>query len=413
MPDTIQAAEAALAPARPEAVGIDPARLARLTEALRREVAEGRLPGAVIAVARRGHLVLHEAMGALDPATGAPMPLDALFSIASMTKPMTGVAAVSLLEEGRLIATDPVGAYVPVFRESRVARDGGADTPIESAPARAAMTVMDAMRHTTGLVYGPQGQAPAHRAAMAAGIASSGSLAAKLDSAACAKALAALPLRFEPGTVWNYGFSTDVLGLVVEAVAGKPLGAVMRERIFAPLGMADTGYALPDGGAARFARPFAKDPLTGTAQEVAPPPAAPRMDPGGTGLVSTAADYLRVAQALLDGGILGGARILSPRGVAWMGSDHLGAGIANTVPAFDPFLAGYGFGATVAVRTLRGQGGGLASVGSFGWTGVNGTCFWVDPAERLAVVFMAHAPGDLRRRMRRLVDALLYQALDD
>ncbi len=408
----IQAEIPTIPAARPEAVGMSSARLARIRPALEREVAEGRFPGGVVAIARQGRLVHLEAVGFLDAEAGVAMRPDALFAIASMTKPVCGVAALSLVEEGRLLLSDPVGAYVPPLMTMQVARPTpgmlSGEGPIETEPQRRPMTVQDAARHTTGFVYGGFGATAVH----AAHPGSSLTVANEHDAQSLAQALAATPLRHHPGEAWEYGFSTDVLGLVTQAVGGASLGTVMRDRIFAPLGMNETGYVLPEGGAARFAKALPKCPLTGKPQSVAAPLAVPKLEVGGAGLTSTAADYLRFAEMLRAGGSLGGQRVLSPATVRWMGSDHL-QGIEGGPDRMDPGLAGYGFGLTVSVRKNAGGSAFMGAPGAFGWSGVFGTFFWVDPAEGLAVVLMAHAPGEMRLRYRRLVNMLAYQALEN
>lgn len=407
----LQAEIATIPSARPEAVGMSSVRLGRIRPALEREVAEGRFPGGVVAIARGGRLVHLEAIGYLDAAAKVPMRADAMFAIASMTKPVCGVAALSLVEQGRLLLSDPVGAYVPPLMTMQVAKPTpgmlSGEGPIETEPQRRPMTVQDAARHTTGFVYGGFGATAVH----AAHPGSSLTVAKEHDPDSLAKVLAATPLRHHPGEAWEYGFSTDVLGLVTQAVGGASLGTVMRERIFAPLGMNETGYVLPEGGAARFAKALPNCPLTGTPQSVAAPLAPPKLEVGGAGLVSTAADYLRFAEMLRAGGALGGERVLSPATVRWMGSDHL-QGIEGGPDRMDPGLKGYGFGLTVAVRRNPGGSAFMGAPGAFGWSGVFGTFFWVDPAERLAVVLMAHAPGEMRLRYRRLVNMLAYQAIE-
>jgi CubicO group peptidase (beta-lactamase class C family) len=409
--DTIQADIAPLAPAKPESVGMSSARLARIRPALQREVDEGRFPGGVVAIARDGRLVHLEAVGFLDAEARVPMRADAIFAIASMTKPVCGVAALSLVEEGRLLLSDPVGAYVPPLMSMQVAKPTPAmlsgEGPLELEPQRRPMTVQDAARHTTGFVYGGFGATAVHAAHPGTSL----TVSRDHDAASLAAALATTPLRHHPGEAWEYGFSTDVLGLVAGAAGGTTLGALMRQRIFDPLGMDETGYVLPEGGLARFAKALPACPLTGKPQSVAAPDGPPRLEVGGAGLVSTAADYLRFAEMLRAGGALGGARVLSPATVRWMGSDHL-QGIEGGPDRMDPGLAGYGFGLTVAVRKHPGGSAFMGAPGAFGWSGVFGTFFWVDPAERLAVVLMAHAPGEMRLRYRRLVNMLAYQAIE-
>ena len=301
---TIQSDIPGLPPARPEAVGMSSARLARIRPALEREVAEGRFPGGVVAIARAGRLVHLEAVGFLDAEAKVPMRPDALFAIASMTKPVCGVTALSLLEEGRLLLSDPVGAHVPPLMKMQVARPTpgmlSGEGPIETEAQRRPMTVQDAARHTTGFVYGGFGATAVH----AAHPGSSLTVSKEFDAAGLAEALAATPLRHHPGEAWEYGFSTDVLGLVAGAAGGASLGTLMRQRVFEPLGMAETGYVLPEGGAARFAKALATCPLTGKPQSVEAPLVAPRLEVGGAGLVSTASDYLRFAEMLRAGGSL-------------------------------------------------------------------------------------------------------------
>jgi CubicO group peptidase (beta-lactamase class C family) len=310
-----------------------------------------------------------------------------------------------------MLVTDPVGAWLPPLMQMQVAKPTPAmlsgKGPIETEAAIRPMTVQDAMRHTTGLVYGGRDGSAVHA------VAPPGSfwVAENMDTESFAQTLCGLPLRHHPGTVWEYGLSTDVLGGVAERAGGASLGALMRERVFAPLGMTETGYVLPQEKLARFARPFAKDPITGAPQSVEAPLRAPKMETGGAGLVSTASDYLRFAEMLRAGGILNGVRVLAPQTVAWMASDHL-QGIENRVSSMDAALHGYGFGLTVAVRLSRGGSGLMGAPGAFGWSGVWGTYFWADPAERLSVVFMAHAPGELRQRYRRLINMLTYQAIE-
>lgn len=400
--------------AKPESVGMSAERLARIRPALEREMEAGRFPGGVVAIARRGKLVHLEGVGWLDPVAKTPMPADAFFSIASMTKPVCGVAALSLVEEGRVLVNDPVGAFLPPLMTMQVAKETpgmlSGDGPLELEPQRRPMTVQDAMRHTTGFVYGGGGfgATAVHKAHPGSSL----NVAHEHDATSLAKALGATPLRHHPGEVWEYGFSTDVLGLVVDAAAGRSLGTVMRERIFAPLGMAETGYSLPEGGEARFARPLPVSPADGSPQRVPMPVKPPRLEVGGAGLVSTAADYLRFAEMLRAGGTLHGARVLSPATVRWMASDHM-QGIAGGPDAIDPGLTDYGFGLTVAVRRNPGGSAFMGEPGAFGWSGVFGTFFWVDPARELAVVLMSHVPGELRRRYRVIVNMLTYQALTD
>ncbi len=397
--------------AEPEAVGMSSARLGRIIPALNAEIEAGQLPGAVVAVARHGRLVFHEAVGHLGPDRRAPMPLDALFAIASMTKPVTGAAGLLLWEEGRIGLADPVERFLPQLGNRRVAvlneRVLAGQGPIETVPAERSITMLDLMRHTSGLTYGGRGTTAVHRLYPN----SSNAAGASLDAAGVLERLAAAPLLYQPGTVWEYGFSIDVIGLVVEALSGQRLGAFLEQRLFRPLGMVDTSFRVPADKVARLARPLPRDPDTGAAQSVPDRALALRFECGGGGLASTALDYLRFAQMLLGGGVLGETRILGRKTVEAMRTNHLTPEIENRIPGLDPNSEGYGFGLTVAVRarasTLMG------SLGEFYWNGAYGTLWWADPAEHLAVVFMAQVPGEQRRRFRPLINALVYQALTE
>jgi CubicO group peptidase (beta-lactamase class C family) len=395
--------------AEPAAVGMSSARLARIVPALNAEIERGQLPGAVIAIARRGRLVFHAAVGHLGPDRSAPMPLDALFAIASMTKPVTGVAGLLLWEEGRIGLADPVERFLPQLGDRRVAvlseRVLAGQGPIGTVPAERPITMLDLMRHTSGLTYGGRGTTAVHRLYPE----SSNVAGASLNAAGLLERLAATPLLYQPGTVWEYGLSIDIIGLVVEALSGQSLGAFLEQRLFRPLGMVDSGFVVPQDKAARLARPLPRDPDTGAAQSVPDRAQALQFECGGGGLASTALDYLRFAQMLLGGGVLGETRILGRKTVEAMRTDRLTPDIENRIAALDPNSEGYGFGLTVAVRerasTLMG------GPGEFYWNGAYGTLWWADPAEDLAVVFMAQVPGEQRRRFRPLINALVYQAL--
>jgi len=408
-PAAVSPANAPLPRTEPEAVGMSSTRLGRIITALDTEIEAGRLPGAVVAVARHGRLVFHEAVGHLGPDRSAPMPRDALFAIASMTKPVTGVAALMLWEEGRLGLAEPVERFLPQLGNRRVAVLNehvlAGQGPIETIPAARPITIQDLMRHTSGITYGGRGTTAVH----ALYPASSNAAGAALDAAAFLERLAAAPLLYQPGTVWDYGLSIDVIGLIVEAISGQGLGAFLEQRLFRPLGMADTGFLVPQDKVARLARPLPRDPDTGEAQVVPDRARALRFECGGGGLASTALDYLRFAQMLLGGGILGETRVLGRKTIEAMRTKRMTPDIENRIAALDPNSEGYDFGLTVALRerpsTLMG------SLGEFYWNGAYGTLWWADPKEDLAVVFMAQVPGEQRRRLRPLINALVYQAL--
>ncbi len=224
--------------------------------------------------------------------------------------------------------------------------------------------------------------------------------------------MAALPLHYQPGSAWEYGLGLDVLGLAIEAVSGAPLSRYLAERVFAPLGMTDTAFAVPPAKVSRYAKALPTDPLSREPQTLRDGTKSHKFDCGGGCAVSTAADYLRFAQMLLNGGELDGARILSRKTVQYMTADHLGPEVDVTKLNAYPNINGYGFGLGVAVRRVAGRAGVMSTPGEFHWAGSTGTYFWVDPAEELVVVFMAHAPGAIRYYHRQLLHALVNQALD-
>ena len=387
--------------AEPESVGMSSARLGRIVPVLSRAVEAGQLPGAVIAVARRGRLVFHEAVGFLGPDRSTAMPRDAQFAIASMTKPVTGVAALMLWEEGLLGLADPVERFLPALGDRRVAVLAG-DRVIDTVPAARPIAMLDLMRHTSGLTYGGRGTTEVH----AMYPASSNAAGALFDAAGFLSQLAAAPLLYQPGTVWDYGLSIDVIGLVVEALSGVSLGTFLQERLFAPLGMVDTAFQV---SGERLARPLPLDPDTGAPQSVPDRTVKLGFECGGGGLASTALDYLRFAQMLLGGGVFGDTRLLGRKTVEMMRTNRLTPDIENRIPALDPGSDGYGFGLTVAVRERVGAL--MGSLGEFYWNGAWGTMWFADPVEDLAAVFMVQVPGEQRRRWRPVVNALVYGAL--
>lgn len=408
--------------AAPEAVGMSHGRLQRIGTALGAEVDAGRIAGGVVLVARRGKLVYAAAVGYQDKAAGVRMAPDTIFRIYSMTKPLVSVAAMMLVEEGRLQLTDPVTKFLPALKPPGVS---AAQADVEFAkltystvPVAREMTVQDLLRHTAGLAYGEITQnAPVKKGLQDAGIAKSGVDydARDLSPAEQVERLAKVPLAHQPGTVWEYSLASDVLGRVVEAVSGQRLADFMAQRLFGPLGMVDTGFWIPPASIGRLAQPLATDPAGGATLKLIDVSAPPAADSGGAGGVSTAVDYLRFAQALLDGGRLGDVRILSRTSVALMTSDHLGTRIAAPTTPGELLLGtpGYTFGLGFAVRQGPGIAGVHGSQGEFMWGGYAGTYFWVDPKEQLVGVYMSQMTGTTRPAYRRLVKNLVYQAIDD
>ena len=391
--------------AKPEAVGMSAPRLERIGQVLRADVESGRMPGAVVAIARKGKLVYYEAFGFLNKTAGTPMPKDAIFAIASMTKPMATVGALMLVEEGRLLLNDPVGEYLPQLGKMSVAvmRPG---TAMGSEAARRQPTIQDLMRHTAGVTYGNRGTSELYKMYPQGSIES-----ASLTGPQFIEKLATLPLHYQPGTVWDYSLGLDVLGLAIEAVTKQPLSRFLNERLFAPLGMVDTGFVLTAEKARRLARDLPVDPKTGNQQVIR---YRRRMfDCGGACAFSTATDYLRFAQMLLNRGTLEDTRILGRKTVEFMTADQLGPEV-NTDRLRDyPNINGYGFGLSVAVRRGSGIAGVMGSPGDYHWGGGTGTFFWVDPKEELAVVFMAATPGATRLHYRQAITSLVLQAIVD
>ena len=380
----------------------DARRLERIEPAFAADVDAGAVPGAVVLVAHGGSLVYECAVGFRDRRLGAKLNADAIFRGASMTKPLVAVAALMLVEEGKLQLWDPVAAYLPEFANVRVGVD-------EEQPIRP-MTVQDLFRHTSGLTYGPFGIGPIHARYLDAGFGPSDTNEAMVTK------LAALPLLHHPGTVFEYGMSIDVLGRIVEVLDGRDLDAALRARIFEPLGMSDTGFGLAPHARARLAEPHFTAAGTNPLLFLYDPDAPPRWYSGGGGILTTGHDYLRFACALENGGEFDGVRLLGRKTVALMTSNHLppncaygsftrSLGITAPLPEY-----GQGFGLGVNVRIEAGRNPNAGSIGDFSWSGISGTYFWVDPAERLTVVLMLQEP-ERRVHYRALLRDLVYAAL--
>ncbi len=371
--------------AEPEAVGLSSPALEKFAAALGREIAAGHAPGAALAIGRRGKIGYAASFGALRPG-GPPTPLDALFRIYSMTKPVVSVAAMTLVEDGRLFLTDPVSKFIPAF-----ARVGERE-----------MTVHDLFRHTSGLCYGFTGGSDVQRQVLAANLVDS-----SLDPNEAMRTLAALPLMHPPGTMWEYGLSTDVLGHIVEMVAGARLGEVLQARILGPLGMSDTAFFTPPEKTARRAEAFSFAMFDAAHIDKMNHAAPPRFEMAGTGLISTLGDYARFCAMLTGKGALDGVRILGPRTLAFMASDHLGSLPRQDTPLLPP---GHGFGLGFAVRTAPGMAPTSGAVGDFFWGGVAGTAFVISPELDMFAVLMVQAP-DYREHFRNLFRNMLAAAI--
>jgi len=388
--------------AKPEVVGLSSARLERFAKAINQEIEQGRMPGAVVAIARRGKLAYYESFGFVDKAAGGKMPKDAIFALASMTKPMVAVATLMLAEQGDLLLNDPVGNYLPDLKDMKVA------TPRGIEPAHRQPTLQDMLRHTAGVSYGNRGDTPLHKQ-----YERELKNAADQSGAQFLQALGKLPLHYQPGTQWEYSHGLDVAGLAVEAVTKKRLGDFLQERLLGPLGMVDTGFVVPAPKAARIAKPLPVDPDTGLPTTFRVPVTPWQYDRGGGCASGTALDYVRFAQMLLNKGTLDGTRILSRKTVEYMTANQLGANVdASRLHEFPvEHMDGFGFGLGVAVRTQAGVAGVPGTPGEFMWSGAQGTMFWVDPKEEMVVVFLANTPGPARRHYRELVKTLVVQAI--
>jgi CubicO group peptidase (beta-lactamase class C family) len=397
--------------AKPEAVGMSSERLAAIAKVIDGEVAANRLPGGVLAVARRGRLVHFEAYGYLDKAAGTPMRTDAIFNIASMTKPMVAVAGLQLYEQGRLLIDDPIAKYFPKLANMQVAvMDDKQQTILNRVPAARAITVQDLFRHTSSLVYGGRGATAVHK------LYPEGSLlaAVNMTGAEFLDRLSAIPLLYQPGTVWDYGFGLDVLGLTVEALSEQSLDRYLQEQVWKPLGMVDTHFVVPADKLARYAKALPVDPETGQPQSFRALTEPLKFACGGGCTASTASDYLRFALMLASKGTFGDRRILGRKTVEYMTANQLAPDVRNRIGTTgDPTRADYGFGLGVAVRTTPGIVRMMGSVGDFSWPGASGTNWWVDPREELTVVWMAHSPGAIRWKYRQMINALVYQSIID
>jgi CubicO group peptidase (beta-lactamase class C family) len=382
-----------------ETLGFIPERLERLTDIMGRQVEEKKAPGVSMLIARHGKIAYRQSAGALRPG-GPAMTDDAIFRIYSMTKPIVSVAAMMLVEEGRLLITDPVSKYIPAFANAKVGIVNG--DRLGLAPLKRPITVQDLMRHTSGLTYGFTGVSPVQKLTRAANVVNSNqTLAENVD------AMAALPLMHQPGEVWEYSLSTDVLGRVIEIVEGASLGEVLRARLFGPLDMIDTAFFTPEAKLARRADPFSFDFMTAAGIDARDVMTPPKFESGGGGLMSTLGDYSRFAAMLSGGGALDGVRILSPQTLAFMASDHLDAKVDRSHFLLWP---GHGFGLGFAVRTDPGKAPTAGSVGEFFWGGMMGTAFWVSPRDSLFAVIMVQTP-EYREYFRMLFRNLVTAAI--
>jgi CubicO group peptidase (beta-lactamase class C family) len=408
---TLAASSLGAAPAvsKGEDVGMSSERLNRIAPMIQSHLDGHDFSGAVTLVARKGKVVHFEAHGLADVEAKKPMARDTLFRLASMTKPVTAVSILMLLEEGKLVLSDPLSKFVPEYKNPKVAvwnlPNDPAGAGLRLVPAAREITIQDLLTHTSGLANGFEG--PAGEYVRRANLPSGGSLDERVKRAA------GLPLNFQPGTQWEYSPSTgfDTLGRIVEIVSGMSLEQFFKTRVFEPLGMKDTFFTVPANRLSDISVAYAK----GEHGLTRPQPAAARAETGGPyfsgagGLTGSAADYLAFSQMLLNGGQLNGVRLLGRKTVELMTSDATGPLDLRNY-AGDQVLKGYGFGLGVRVRRSTGESGWMGSVGDYGWAGALGTYFWIDPKEQLIGIVMIQTRNT---RLRMEYPNLVYQAVSD
>lgn len=398
-----------------EEVRLSTPRLKEMSAAFQSKVERGEIPGVVLLVARDNKIAWFDAIGYRDREANAPMARDSLFRMASMTKPLTSLSIMMLQEEGKLSIHHPVSRYLPELRNLQVGVEAkGSDGRLELTrqPAGAEITIVDLLRHTSGITYGIFGKSMVKDLYNGAKL-----FDPRQTSGEFITKISALPLQFAPGTRWDYGMSTDVLARVVEVVSGMEMDRFVEARILKPLGMKDSGYWVDASRLGRVAEPQV---IAATGKRPAFPSVSekPRWTPGGHGLVSTATDYARFCQMLLNGGTLDGVRIASPETIDLMRKDHLAGPMLPPPPVREAFGVmapgpenGTGFGLGFLVRTGEGTNKIPGSVGDISWGGAQGTYFWVDPKERMFAILMLQAPIAVNRPLRLQYREHVYGAL--
>jgi CubicO group peptidase (beta-lactamase class C family) len=402
----------------PEAVGLSSERLKRVERFLKAKyIDSGKLPCALTQVWRRGQLAYTSVLGSADIERGKALKADSLFRIYSMTKPVTSVAFMMLVEEGLVSLDDPVHRFIPAWRDQGVFV-AGVQGAFQTKRTAEPMRMIDLLRHTAGLTYGFQQRTnvdAAYRKLKLDGVDSEGGLQAFIDT------LGTVPLEFSPGEAWNYSVATDVLGYLVETISGQPFDAFLKSRIFDPLKMVDTGFFVPEGQRDRFTACYALTPTGKVVLQDDPEKSHFLRDPsvksGGGGLVSTADDYMRFCRMLLNGGELDGARLLSPKTIKLMTMNHLPGGKELTQLSKSLFseavFEGLGFGLGFAVTVDQARTKNIGSLGEYYWGGMASTAFWIDPVEDLAVVFMTQLMPSTAYPIRRELRTLVYAAMTE
>ena len=392
----------------PAAHGFSPEGLARVGDYIRNEIATGKIPGAILLIQQHGKPVYFENFGVRDVATRLPMSADTIFRLYSMSKPITSVAAMMLVEDGKLKLDDPVSKYIPAFADVKVGVEkAGEDGKVSLvlAPLSRPITIEDLLRHTSGLTYGFYGDSAVRKLYAQADL-----FNADLTNAEFVARIISLPLAEQPGTLWDYSHSTDVLGRVIEVVSGQSLFHFEKERLLDPLGMGETAFYVDDETKRpRIAEPMPEDRMIGPTTEIRDPLGPRRAESGGAGMVGTVGDYARFAQMLLNGGAVDGRRYLKPETIALMASDHIGpeTKIARDVLYYPGANSGFGLG--FAVRTSVPPNTSWP-LGEYRWDGVAGTFFFIDPADDMFAIFMVQTPSQ-RGRIQLALKTLIYQAM--
>jgi CubicO group peptidase (beta-lactamase class C family) len=391
---------------RPISTGFSQEGLVRVSDYLRNEVATGKIPGAVLLIQQHGRPVLLENFGVRDIESKTPMTADTIFRLYSMSKPITSVAAMLLVDDGVLSLSDPLSKYIPAFANVRVAvetRDTDGKISLATEPLARAITILDLLRHTSGITYGFYGESPVRKL-----YANGGLFDGDFDNAQLAMRLAKLPLAEQPGTLWDYGHSTDILGRVIEVVSGKSLYEFEKERLLDPLRMLDTAFKVDDSKRARVAEPLPGDNTLSSVRGLGDPVLRRRWESGGGGMLSVVADYARFAQMLLNGGTLDGRQYLKPETVRLMTSDHVPP---ETKIARDYFYfpsGDSGFGLGFAVRAVENP---LLPIGEYRWDGAGGAFFFIDPRDDMFAICMMQSPSQ-GHRIQTELKTLIYQALE-
>jgi CubicO group peptidase (beta-lactamase class C family) len=394
---------------KPDLTGFSAEGLNRITEMLDREVGQGHLAGAIMLIQHRGKPVYYEGFGVRDPQTMAPMTADTIFRLYSMSKPVTSVAAMMLVEQCKLRLDDAVSKYIPSFSHPQVAterKDANGKPFLDFAPAQRPITVLDLMRQSSGIVSAFSDLGLVTQLYLNAGL-----FDGDFDNREFAERLAKLPLAYQPATVWDYGHSTDVLGRVIEIASGQSLYDFEKRNLFDPLGMTDTGYYVRDPAKhPRIAQPMPTDRIIGN-ETISDPTMARKWESGGGGLVATTGDYTRFLQMLVNGGVLDGKRILSPESVQLMRKNEVAPATDVKPWAYYYPGAGFGYGLGFGVRIGPGEDGVPGFVGEMAWGGAAGTYFWTYPDKDMVMILMVQTPTQ-RGRIQPILKTLVYEAIE-